>query len=606
MKKTFLSFLLIGNIICAQNYFQQQTDYKIDVVLDDKKNLISGKEIIEYTNNSSKDLSEIYLHLYWNAFQLNSHAHSFALNHADKDAKKELDKLGKKDEGYCKISSIKVNGINYTPKVKETIAQIKLSNAIKANSKATIEIEFESMVPSCINRSGKNNTAGTDYSMSQWYPKMCRYDMQGWATDPYIGREFAGTFGKFDVSIVCDDDYVLAGTGVLLNKTYNNKGWENKGSYFASNLPKGKTKWMFVAENVHDFAWAADKDFIHELKTIKGIDFHFFYHDTKEEYTKSWTELISKWYKAYEYAEENFGRYPYEQFSFIQAGEGYMEYPMCTFLEAHREDFMSTACHEFMHNYFYGIYGTNENLYHWMDEGMTSYADVRLEYAITGNEDNPSLDAINNYLWIRKIIKQEEPVSTSANYFAEDYAYYTAAYYRGQLFAELIRYMIGENKMKQGFKLYYERWKFKHPEPNDFVNVFEEVSGMELTWFQNYWLNTVKQVDYKIVEVKSKGKDLEITIENKNNGVPLPIEMAFITSEGKIEHYYIPLDMTNNPKTDFNHEVITLPYMSFADKTYTFTIENKKPSNYQKIFIDGQGYLPDLYFDDNIWEYKTK
>ena len=148
------------------------------------------------------------------------------------------------------------------------------------------------------------------------------------------------------------------------------------------------------------------------------IDFHFFYH---KQYEEQWTTLTDKWKEAYAICKEEFGTYPYPQFSFIQAGEGYMEYPMCTMLEASRMDFFNTACHEFMHNYFYGIYGSDENLHHWMDEGVTCYAESRISSG--GEKKSHTEEAISSYEWMRAMYP-EEPIATAANHFDYDYAYY--------------------------------------------------------------------------------------------------------------------------------------------------------------------------------------
>ncbi len=598
MKNITLAFLsLITMGLYAQNgYWQQRVEYSIDATLNDKKATLTGKEKLTYFNNSPDDLKEIYFHLYWNAFKIGSHAMQHAREGGEEEALKKLDSLKKSDEGFIKITSVKVNGVAYTPIIFESIAQIKLNEVIKAGSSAIIEVDFESLIPSCINRSGKNNPAGTDFSMSQWYPKLCRYDKQGWHTDQYLGKEFAGTFGKYDVSITCSKDLVVAGTGVLQNKKYKETGWESTTGN--PDIDKNKqTVWKFTADNVHDFAWAAEDTWYYSTLKIDDIDFHFFYHNN-ETYKPAWTTLILFWADAYEICKKEFGVYPYPQFSFIQAGEGYMEYPMCTLLEGGREDFFSTACHEFMHNFFYGIYGTDENLHHWMDEGLTSYAEARLSTAITNDFANPATEAGLIYKWVRTQFA-EEPISTSANFFGAEYAYYNSAYYKGQLFPELIRYMIGDSVMRAGFANYYKNWKFKHPEPNDFVKNFEDVSGMELTWFQNYWLNTTKTVDLGIDSLTFKGSDAMLVFSNK--GVPLPVEFTAEMKDGSKKYFYIPIDLTNNPKTNFMRPTTVLPYWSASEKKYRVLVKDLKKGTVKNITIDTDAFLPDMKPNNNVF-----
>ena len=590
MKKISALVMLLTSLnVHSQNgYWQQRVEYTIDATLDDKKGILTGKEKLVYINNSPDDLKEIYFHMYWNAFKIGSHAMRHNMGMGDPEVVKMLGSLSKKDEGYINITGITVDGKSYTPVIMESIAQVKLENTIKAGSSSLIEINFESLVPSTINRAGKNNTAGTDFTFTQWYPKMCRYDKQGWHTDQYLGREFAGTFGKFDVTLNLNKKYTVAGTGTLTNKRYTEKGYENSG--VPDDGKNTSTTWKFSTDNVHDFAWAAEDEWTHATMKIDDIDFHFFYHNT-DEFKPAWSTLLLFWNDAYQICKKEFGVYPYPQFSFIQAGEGYMEYPMCTMLEAGREDFFSTACHEFMHNFFYGIYGSDENLNHWMDEGLTSYAEARMSTVVSKNANNPAMEAGQVYKWVR-MQYPEEPVTTHANFFDTDWAYYNCAYYKGQLFGEMIRYIIGDSVMNAGFKKYYENWKFKHPEPNDFVKNFEDVSGMELTWFQNYWLNTTKTIDISIDSLTSKGKDGQIVLSK--TGIPMPIEFMAEMKDGSKKYFYIPIELTNNHKTNFKRPTTVLPYWSAGVNKYRTIVPGLSRNSVIKITIDPDNFLPDL------------
>ncbi len=584
MRKNLIiaAIALTSTIYSQKNTWQQKADYSITASLDDQKGLVNGEETIEYSNQSNDSLSEIYLHLYWNAFKKGSHAFTvFGNDQSEMDAS---------DFGSITLSEIKIDGQSYTAEVFESIGKIKLKSPLAPLAKARISITFIAQIPACLNRAGKNNTAGTDFTLTQWYPKICRYDAQGWHTDPYLGREFAGTFGNFNVTINCNKRFVIAGTGLLSNKSYTANGWVDKQKESTNG---DVAQWKFTAENVHDFAWAADADWIHKSIRIDLIDFHFFYH---KQYEEQWTTLTDKWKEAYAICKEEFGTYPYPQFSFIQAGEGYMEYPMCTMLEASRMDFFNTACHEFMHNYFYGIYGSDENLHHWMDEGVTCYAESRISSG--GEKKSHTDEAISSYEWMRAMYP-EEPIATAANHFDYDYAYYNAAYFKGQLFPELIRYIIGDNKMKQGFHRYYTNWKFKHPEPNDFVKTFEDVSRMELTWFQNYWLNTTKTIDFGIDSLRKSKNGLLFNITNA--GVPMPIEFMVELKDGSKKYYYIPIDLTNNVKTDFYRPTETLAKWSFAEKTYSILLPGVSLGNVAKISLDPDGFLPDIAKENNVW-----
>ena len=582
----YLIFALFNfHILAQKNYWQQRVDYTIEATIDDKNSQLLGNQTLIYYNNSEDTLHEVYFHLYWNAFKKGSHAFERQANLSNSE---QID-YKSEDLGEITIQSITIDNEMHTISIFESIGQIKLKTPLLPGKSITAVMRFTSKIPACINRAGKNNVAGTDYTFTQWYPKMCRYDNMGWHTDPYFGREFAGTFGKYSVDILCDSSYTVAGTGLLKDKTYQSKGWKSK---TVSSTNQSLEKWSFTANNVHDFAFALDKEWQHEELIIDGISFHYFYNIT---YKEAWKSLIQNWPKAYGICKREFGKYPYAQFSFIQAGEGYMEYPMCTMLQSSRSDFFNTACHEFMHNFFYGMYGTDENLYHWMDEGLTSYAEERISN-VNELPKNPASGAMSNYSWLTDMYI-EEPISTAANHFDGDYPYYNAAYYKGQLFAELIRYMIGDSTMRAGFSRYYSKWKFKHPEPTDFVKTFEDVSQLELTWFQNYWLNTIKKIDFSIDTAFKSADGITITFQNK--GIPMPLEFCIQLKNGEKKYYYIPLDLTNNVKSDFLRSTSVLNKWSCASPKYSISLSTIKWKEVESITIDPDGFLPDVNTSNN-------
>lgn len=582
----YLLFALFNfHILAQKNYWQQQVDYTIEATIDDKNSQLLGNQTLIYYNNSEDTLHEVYFHLYWNAFKKGSHAFERQANLSNSE---QID-YKSEDLGEIAIQSVTIDNEIHTISIFESIGQIKLKTPLLPGKSINAVMRFTSKIPACINRAGKNNVAGTDFTFTQWYPKMCRYDNMGWHTDPYFGREFAGTFGKYSVDILCDSSYTVTGTGLLQDKTYLSKGWKSK---TGSPTNQSLEKWSFTTSNVHDFAFALDKEWQHEELIIDGISFHYFYNI---KYKEAWKSLIQNWPKAYGICKREFGKYPYAQFSFIQAGEGYMEYPMCTMLQSSRSDFFSTACHEFMHNFFYGMYGTDENLYHWMDEGLTSYAEERISN-VNELPKNPASGAMSNYSWLTDMYI-EEPISTAANHFDGDYPYYNAAYYKGQLFAELIRYMIGDSTMRAGFSRYYSKWKFKHPEPTDFVKTFEDVSQLELTWFQNYWLNTTKKIDFSIDTAFKSADGITITFQNK--GIPMPLEFCIQLKNGEKKHYYIPLDLTNNVKSDFLRPTSVLNKWSCASPKYSISISTIKWKEVESITIDQDGFLPDVNTSNN-------
>ncbi len=600
IKNLLFVSILFSSFTFAQNgYWQQQANYTMQITLDDSKDILIGKQQIVYTNNSSDTLKKIYFHLYYNAYKSNSNAAVWSKETKDVFPNAAFHNLKSKDEGDQLVKSVVVQGEKATLKYHQTILEVVLVNPILPNSETKIDVDFEATIPACIQRGGKKSPIGIAYTLTQWYPKICRYSRRGWHLDQYIGREFSGTFGNFDVKITLPKDYTVAGTGVLQNILYKEQGYELKEK---TSTTEKQTTWHFVAQNVHDFAWAADKNYTHFQEEIDGIIFHYFYQH-KKPYTETWNVLRKNMKDAYAVAKENFGAYPYPQFSFIQAGEGYMEYPMCTMVESGKTaDFYTTAFHEFMHSWYYGIFGSDENLYPWMDEGLTSYAESRLS-SVVSQKTNYVETAMEMYRYIRSQVG-EEPMSTAANYYKSSATYYNAAYYKAQMFIEQLNYILGEKTVKNGLISYYNQWKFKHPTPDDFMKVMEQESGIKLAWYQNYWLNTTKAVDFAVGEVKKKGKQTEVTIERRGD-VPMPVEILVDFKNGTSSYFYIPLDLMykSKDKSEFSRtDVQELPVWIFAANTYTFLLEADFAS-IGKVTIDPLVQTADLNRLNNVKEF---
>jgi hypothetical protein len=219
--------------------------------------------------------------------------------------------------------------------------------------------------------------------MSQWYPKLCEYDNDGWNPNQYVAREFYGVWGDFDVTINIDKEYKLGGTGMLVNANEIGWGYDKPGTDLKP-ISNAKRTWHFVGNNIHDFVWAADPDYKHIVRKVtNGPDIHVIYNDkpadTRDD--SAWTVIADAAVKVLPFIEKNFGKYPYPQYSFIHGGDGGMEYPMATLIVSPS---LGTAFHEWMHSWYQMMLGTNESLYAWMDEGFTSYAEDLVMSFYTG------------------------------------------------------------------------------------------------------------------------------------------------------------------------------------------------------------------------------
>ena len=256
-----LNLFIFSLVAFAQNntsYWQQHVEYTMNIDFDVKKYQYDGEQELVYTNNSPDTLYKAYYHLYFNAFQPGSEmdVRSRTIKDPDSRVGDRISKLSEDEIGFIKVKSLMQDGENASYQVKGTVLEVRLANPILPGNSTTFDMKFEGQVPVQIRRSGRNSAEGVALSMTQWYPKLAEYDFEGWHADPYIGREFHGVWGNFDVKIKIDKDYILGGTGYLQNPNEIGYGYEDEGVKVKR---KGrKLTWHFIAPDVHDFTWAAD------------------------------------------------------------------------------------------------------------------------------------------------------------------------------------------------------------------------------------------------------------------------------------------------------------------------------------------------------------
>ncbi len=611
-----LSFFGILTSSKAQNtpYWQQQADYKMEIDVDVKNFQYKGKQELTYFNNSPDTLRVVFYHLFVNTFQPNSEMDARLQTIPDPDRRMVINKgtqekpiyesriapLKTNEVGYINVKSLTQNGKTVSHQTEGTILKVKLNEPILPNSKTVFVMDFEAQVPVMIRRMGRNSQDGIAFSMAQWYPKMAAYDYRGWHPTEYITREFYGVWGNFDVKITIDKNYILGGTGVLQNNNEIGFGYENEGVKVAKT--KGKTKtWHFVANNVHDFTWAADPDFQHDkIKLKDGKMLHFLYKTHHENWKKIQPELV----KVYEFFNSLVGKYPWQQYSFIQGGDGGMEYAMCTLVAGgeHYNSLLGTSIHELAHAWFQHLLATDEASYAWMDEGFTSFIEDLATHIIIHKktEGSPFEGAYRNYF---RLVESglEEPATTQADRFNTSFAYSVMAYSKGTLFLTQLGYIIGEQNVIKSLQRFYKEFAFKNPHPNDFIRIAEKVSGMQLQWFLNEFISTTHTADYAVEKVIAKGDKTEITLRRLGR-LPLPVDLFVVEKSKKVHYYYIPLRMQfgtkQNPYRTYPQH--TLNAWGWAHLTYTFEID--LPLNEIKnITIDPDNVSVDINKENNIF-----
>jgi hypothetical protein len=544
----------------------------MSVSLDAETSRYKGSQKLIYTNNSPETLHKVFYHLYFNAFQPNSEMDVRSRTIADPDRRvgDRISKLKPNEIGYINVKNLEQNGQKLNYKTVGTVLEVDLYKAIQPGEKVSFIMDFDAQVPVQIRRSGRNNSEGVALSMTQWYPKLAEYDFEGWHADPYIGREFHGVWGDFDIKLTIDKNYVVGGTGYLQNETVNGT----------------KKTLHFKAPKVHDFTWAADPDFIHDtIQVPNGPVLNFYYKkDLDQKYLDNWKKLQPKTIELMNFFSERIGKYPFKQYSVIQGGDGGMEYAMCTLITGKRKfgSLVGVTAHELAHNWFQFLLATNEAKHEWMDEGFTSYiSDLAMNKIMDSNKEFPTEGGYRGYYGLVNSGK-EEPQSTHADRYLHNGAYSRAAYSKGEVFLEQLGYVIGEENLAKTIKKYYNDFSFKHPRPIDILRSAEKVSGLELDWYLMDWTQTTKTIDYEVTSVEGKKVNLK-----RIGRMAMPLDLKVEYTDGTSENLYIPLQMMRGEKPT---QATILKDWAWAYPTYEFTTKKDVKS----IEIDPRQRMADV------------
>ena len=538
------------NIFSQDEYFQQEINYRIDVKLDDVSHVISGEIEMDYTNNSPVGLDSIYLHFWGNAFKNTNTAFS------EQKLRTNSTKFyysSNNDKGYYSDLNFTVDGQNaeliFDTKNPD-IAVLLLPENLKPGTTINIKSPFTLKIPASFSRLGH---VGTSYQMTQWYPKPAVYDHKGWHPMPYLDiGEFYSEFGNFDVSITLPENYVVGATGVLQTESeitfLKNKITETE-KLVVEGFPKNedfpessiKTKTIrYIAKRVHDFAWFADKRF-HVLKSEatlpsgKKVDtWAMFTNDEADLWKKGATYVA----RAVEFYSELVGEYPWPHatavHSTLSAGGG-MEYPMITVIgnSGNARALDDVITHEVGHNWFYGILASNERNHAWMDEGMNSYYEYRYLDKYYGSASDIEIPAflMNHakenvfeigYLFNARRNLDQAPETHSNEFDMINYG--LSAYVKPGISLIHLENYLGTKEFDRIMQLYFDKWKFKHPYPEDFRQLIENESKKDLNWFFDGYINSNKKLDYSIKDISKSVNSYTVSIRNLGQiNAPFPI-----------------------------------------------------------------------------------
>ncbi len=478
--KNFLivSFFLIASFFsyAQQNkYWQQHVIYNIDVSLNDTAKELNGFITMQYENNSPDTLQFIWIHLWPNAYKNDRTAFSDQLI---ENGNTNFYFCDDDKRGYINKINFKVNNIAATitdHPIHQDIIKLILPTPLLPNSFAKIETPFHVKLPYNFSRGGY---VGNAFHITQWYPKPAVYDKKGWHEMPYLDQgEFYSEFGKYTVNITLQDSFIVASTGKLL----------------ASNQHENQKTLTYSQDSVHDFAWFADKHFITETDTMmvgnKIINVNAFHYPSENNHWKNGLRFIKR---AIQTKSNWVGEYPYETVSVVESpneGGGGMEYPTITLIDKTDEskELDNLIEHEVGHNWFYGILGTNEREFPWMDEGMNSYYDKRYKSIYYPRYQNETKlnnkmpfnfeDLITSSLCS---IHKDQPINTiSKNFSSVNYNF--VAYNKTAMWLQLLETQLTQPLFDSVMQAYFQEWKFKHPYPEDFKNTAERITNQDLS-----------------------------------------------------------------------------------------------------------------------------
>ncbi len=502
-----------------QANWQQHVAYTISVKLDDNKNALDGQISMVYSNNSPDVLNQIYMHVWPNAYANRNTA--FAKQHLE-NGKTDFYFAKPQDQGSIDSLNFMVNNssIKWNLTNDIDIALLTLNQPLKPGEKITISTPFYVQLPKVYSRLGQEKQL---YCITQWFPKPAVYDVNGWNPIPYLDQgEFYSEFGSFDVSITLPKNYVLAATGNLQNKeeeAFLNKLAESNANQFAeSPLSSNEFKTVrYLQDSVHDFAWFASKEFNVKkgevtLQNGKKIATWLF----AKRMNNSGIGYINEGVKYYS---DHIGNYPYNLAQVVitplEAGGG-MEYPTITNCASIDR---TTIIHEVGHNWFYGILGSNEREYPWMDESLNTYYESRCTQekedearAKTAGQKDFLRDVFNvdlkgfgqsRLLYGITARKNEDQAGNLPSTTYTDFNYGAIIYAKNPLSFYMLQNYLGNDKFDAMMHAYYEKWKFKHPLPNDFRQHAEAFTNENLNWFFDEVLGSTKKMDYKIIRVKN-------------------------------------------------------------------------------------------------------
>lgn len=598
-------------------YWQNRADYQLTATLNEKKNEIIGSEILTYTNNSPDKISFLWMNVDQNLFKNDSRGKAVIPVTGSRNGDK-----GQVFDGGHKIKSIKIVSTQ-NGKVIETDAKFEISDTrmqvflpqdLKSNGGTVkLKIEFSFISPDFgSDRMGILETKnGKIFTMGQWYPRMCVYDdVKGWNSLPYLGAgEFYLEYGDFDVTINAPSNHIVVCSGELINpsevytpeqqkrwklasqsdKTIQIRSVEEVAN--SSSRPTGKStlNWHFKIKNSRDVSWSSSSVFVVDAAKInlpsgkKSIAIAVYPVESSGQ--EAWSRATEYTKAAVENYSKRWLEYPYPAAINVAGNEGGIEYPGIVFCDwkSKGEELWSVTDHEFGHTWFPMIVGSNERLFAWMDEGFNTFINTLSSNDFNNGEYKSRVRDLQrgaNMLTNSDL----ESIMTAPDGMKEQNLG-LLAYEKPSIGLVMLREQIlGKEKFDRAFKIYTERWAFKHPTPDDFFRTMENVSGEDLNWFWRAWFVNNWKLDQGITKIKYLKNEPKngalISIENLEK-MAMPVVLEIKTKTGNVSRMNLPVEIWQRNtswvfKTNSTEEIAT-------------------------ITLDPDHKMPDINPSNNVW-----
>ncbi|MEN8375905.1 MAG: M1 family metallopeptidase [Gemmatimonadota bacterium] len=499
--------------------FRNGVEYRVEARLEEGPDLLNARAELRYTNRSREAIDTLWFQQYLNAFRPNSGWATYDAEHQDESPFQEL---GPDEHAFERISAAEIDGQGVTPVYPgapdSTVMALPLARPLARGQTVVVRIDWQARLATLARRQGRR---GRHFDFAQWYPRIAVYDDEGWKVNPLIRPgEFFGEFGAWDVTLDLAADQVVASTGVpvsgdpgyeaaaaagfrpfsLARDAYGEAPPAGALGLLAETIEPGRKRVRFLAEEVHHFAWSTSPEYIYEGGRWKDLPVHVLYQPGDEE---EWGNgvVLERTYAALDYMQEIFDTYPWPQFTNIHRIEGGgTEFPMLI-MDGGAQ--LGLIVHETAHQYAHGILASNEWRHPWLDEGMASFLTTWFGEASGGQTTADAWGGLVNTVGGWDGSGESEVVDQHAADFSSFQAYGRMSYNKGSAVLYMARELLGEDAMRRGLKLYYQRNKFSHPEPADLRAALEEASGQDLAWFFDQWLFRTTSLDYAIAAAET-------------------------------------------------------------------------------------------------------